>query len=374
MWNAVGEAVVRQRWPLQDAWTAWMNRARCAWLRSRAERARMRAPERSPLWRRAARHVLWSKRGVSKTGTIWLPVSVMLLSQAEPRLRGAWVACLLLFAASVCRTQALILANDLADRAEDRAAGKDRWIAGLPLPVGVAVSFLLLATGAGLLIPAPSSARVLGVYLAAAVLGLLYSLRPVRFKERGLAGLVAYSVSCATAYVLVPWSWLGGSRQGLVLLLCAVFLDRWVNLHFHQVIDHAADAGAACRTYAVRAGVGHARRTLRRAAVLASLSLVAVLLVLAVPLRLPVVAAAGLAAAVLAMVRSVAVRKTAPPLSLEHELPAHYLGLTFAVFRLLPVLLLARLALVAPALWVVAGAAALTALLEARLALRYRYR
>ncbi len=56
------------------------------------------------------------------------------------------------------------------------------------------------------------------------------------------------------------------------------------------------------------------------------------------------------------------------------EVPWHYPGLTFVLFRLLPPVLLARLALAEPTLWMPAVAAALTSLLESRLALNYQYR
>ena len=335
----------------------------------------MAAADPAPLWRRVVQQSVWGKRGVSKTGTLWLPIAAILSTQNGPQLSSAWLVCLLLFAASACRTQALILANDLADRIEDLAAGKDRWILRLSPAGGLAVVAALLALGVSIFLAA-HAAGALAAYAAAVVLGLLYSLRPVRFKERGLMGLVVYSGSCALAYAVVPWEWLGAGWAGGGVVLAAVFLDRWVNLHFHQVIDYDADSKGARETYVVRVGLDRARLTLQWAAGLASVALVAVLMVLAARLQtaaLPVMGI-GVASALAAGLHARAGRASGQGSSLVLEVPWHYLGLTFALFRLLPPVLLARLALAEPTLWIPAGAAALTSLLESRLVLKYRYR
>jgi hypothetical protein len=126
----------------------------------------------------------------------------------------------------------------------------------------------------------------------------------------------------------------------------------------------------------VRVGLDRARLTLQWAAGLASVALVAVLMVLAARLQtaaLPVMGI-GVASALAAGLHARAGRASGQGSSLVLEVPWHYLGLTFALFRLLPPVLLARLALAEPTLWVPAGAAALTSLLESRLALKYCYR
>ncbi len=335
----------------------------------------MAASDRAPLWRQVIQQSLWGKRGVSKTGTLWLPIAVMLSTQSATQLSSAWLVCLLLFAASACRTQALILANDLTDRTEDLAAGKERWIQRFSPTGGVGVVVALLAAGASIFLTA-HAAGALTAYAAAVILGLLYSLRPVRFKERGLMGLVVYSGSCALAYVIVPWEWLRGDWADGSAVLAAVFLDRWVNLHFHQVIDYDADSRGARETYVVRVGLDRARLTLQWAAALASVALVAVLIQLAASPQttaLPVVGI-GVASALAAGLHARAVRASGRGTSLVREVPWHYLGLTFVLFRLLPPVFLARLALAEPTLWMPAVAAALTSLLESRLALNYQYR
>lgn len=335
----------------------------------------MPAPESQPLWREIVRQTIWGKRGLSKTGTLWLPIACILSASVGPRRQDVWLDCVLLFAASVCRTQGLILANDLADRGEDTAAGKSRWVLRVPPPAAIAVVILLLASGAAMMFTAAAPLHASVAYLLAVALGLIYSLPPFRFKARSHAGLVVYAASCAAAYAILPWVWLAGTQPALAVLLPAVFLDRWVNLHFHQVIDYDGDTAANTRTYAVAAGLTRARHTLVWAARLASLALAAVLAFLATAMPLSAAPLPAIAAAVAlgAAVHAQAARRRPGASSLIREVPSHYLGLTFALFRVLPVLLLARLAWGDAMMWIPAALAAVTSLLESAASLRYRY-
>jgi 1,4-dihydroxy-2-naphthoate octaprenyltransferase len=329
--------------------------------------------KRPPLWKQIVQQSLLGRRGVGKTGTLWLPIAVVLSSQPEIASEDTWLGCMLLFVASAFRTQALILANDLTDQSEDRLTGKDRWIWRLSPVAGIAVVVFLLASGVAIFLVTHMLAA-LTAYAGAAVLGLLYSLRTARFKERGLAGLIVYSAACALAYVVVPWAWFDSTWLVGGLPLAAVFLDRWVNLHFHQIIDYESDLAGRNETYAVRSGLDRARHTLQWAAGLASVALLAVLIWLAVHrTSLQPVAGVGLAAAVAAGLHARAEARRGRGSLLIREVAWHYLGLTFALFRLLPPVLFARLALFDPMLWIPAGATAVTSLLEARLSLRYRY-
>jgi len=335
----------------------------------------MPARDSSPLWWDIVRQTVWGKRGLSKSGTLWLPIAFVLSTGVAPSHAAPWFACVLLFAASVCRTQGLILANDLADRSEDTAAGKSRWVLRTSAPAGIGVVVVLLAAGAATVWAAGAPIAASAAYIAAVALGLVYSLPPLRLKERGWAGLGAYAASCAAAYAVLPWAWLGGTPAALTVLVIAVSLDRWVNLHFHQVIDHESDAASGTRTYAVAAGLPRARLTLAWAARLASLALAAVLAFLGVVLPLTATPLLATAAAIElgAALHARAVRRRPSASSLVRELPSHYLGLTFALFRVLPVLLLARLAWADAMMWIPAALAALTSLLESAISLRYRY-
>ncbi len=227
------------------------------------------------------------------------------------------------------------------------------------------------------LLPAAGApAGAVGAYVLASLLGLAYSVPPLRMKCRGLAGLVCYSVCCATAYALMPAAWLRPPWQVLALTGALVLLDRWVNLNFHQVLDREADAAGGCATYAVRAEAGGARRTLRGFAVLASLAAAALLVFVGLRLRPwgTAVALVGAAAALAAWGYGALSRRLPDRSSpLIRELPPYYLGLTYAAFWVLPPLLLAGRAFVEPSVWVLAALAALSSLLTTARMAGYRH-
>ena len=330
-----------------------------------------------PLWRQIGEESVWGQRGLAKAGSIWLPVAVLISFASPDTVREAWLIGVVLFAASACRTLGMVSANDIADRYDDSAAGKARWIRRLPPTVGWVVSALLLCAGLSLLLVCGATWTAVAAYLLAVVLGLLYSLSPARLKCRGLLGLAAYGACCAVAYVVLPWAWIGSPWYLLALLGIAVFLDKWVNLHFHQILDYEADRGGGCFTYAVRRGPQAARRTLRPAAHLAFAAMLFLLIFLASALSLSGLAATS-AAAAMALAASVYAarrrRRGEDASALVRELPPHYLGMTYALFLALPPLLLLRLSLRAPSIWILVVMATASTLLSSWQFMRYQYK
>ncbi|MCX7590296.1 MAG: UbiA family prenyltransferase, partial [Kiritimatiellae bacterium] len=194
-----------------------------------------------PLWLRIFCESFWGTRSVAKIGGMSLPLAAMIsvMSELSPRI---CVGAFLLFAMAACFALSGILANDVADRDVDRATGKQRWIQSFPGAGGLAITVLVAALGVVPAIMAPVPWRVAGVYLLAVMLGFAYSLHPFRLKVRGLVGFLAFTSCIVLCYVGVPWTWFGGDWKPVVLTGAAVFFDRWINLHFHQIVDHAADA------------------------------------------------------------------------------------------------------------------------------------
>ena len=333
----------------------------------------MRSPDSTPLWQRFFHESIWGRRGLVKVGSLWLPLATILsLGPVQPPL---WVPCAALFAAAACRRIAGTLANDLADRADDQSAGKTRWGQTLSLSTGAVVCGAVLGAGVLALALAHATLASVAAYLAAVALVLGYSVRPVRFKERGVLGPLTFALSCVFLYVVTPWVWLRGGAVCLALMGAAMFLDKWVNLHFHQVVDYEADSRQGRGTYAVRAGIERARRTLAWAAGLASLAMAALLIWLAVEL-LPVWATLVAGALVLSsgVYARLARRNAHRATVLVRELPWHYLALTYTVFRILPPILFAQLALHEPMLWIVAAATGLVLVGDSWNFIRYRYR
>ncbi len=319
---------------------------------------------------------IWGKRGVVKTITLSLPLAVMLSIDRPGGRRATWLACLELFVAVACWCLACILANDLTDRQADRSAGKQRWISRLPAGAGVLAVTLAIGLGVLSLRLGGGGRLALSFYLAATALGVLYSVRPVRLKARGFFGPLAYSSAAMLAFVAVPWAWLEAGWPALAVVAPAVLLDKWVNLHFHQVIDCEADRGSGMWTYAALAGPDRARRSLKWAAALASVSTLGVLafVTLSVATWRPAIGGTGVVAALAVAAYAGRVRRRPDGASaLLRELPPTYLGLTYAVFRILPLVLLARLAVEESTMWSVFGVVALLLAVESWHVFRYRY-
>jgi 4-hydroxybenzoate polyprenyltransferase len=327
------------------------------------------------LWAHALGDSLLGNRGLVKAGMMLLPWAAMLARGSGFLRPGTVPAFFHMLLAVFAWIMTCILANDLADKQDDLAAGKRRWINRLPAPARVVVTAALVGLGPGVLILSKAPVRALWTYLGAAALGLAYSLKPFRLKRRGAWGVLGYSAACALAYAFIPWAWLGAGWKILAVMAGAVFLDKWVNLHFHQVIDLAADRVRGVETHAVLAGAARARRSLQFWAWLATLWF-AFALVEATAFE-----PKGWRAAGLAIIAGVSImgglagarllRKFRPGSSLIRELPPAYLASALAVFRLLPLILILRFCLEAPALWPVAGTAGLLVGLESLMLVRY---
>jgi len=336
----------------------------------------MAAAEFQPVWKQAIGESLWGKRGLIKTANLWFPLALMVSRNASGGLRLTAPVSLQIFAVVGLWSLASILANDLADWRDDRAGGKERWILHLQGRIRELVVAMLIGLGGLLIMAFGASSGSLLAYGGAVALGLLYSVRPVRFKERGLLGPLAYSLSGTLGFVLLPWVWLESDWPVLAVLAPAVMLDKWVNLHFHQVIDYEADRKSGTRTYAVLAGPERARRSLKWAACLASLSMLVALafLTVAVPgwrlITLAAVAAIVLAASGYIWMSR---RHLARASALVRELPWFYLALTYALFRIVPLILFAHLAMLEPTMWVVFGLVGVLLFIESTYAARYHY-
>ena len=323
----------------------------------------MSTPGDGPLWKHILREAVLGNRGLVKAGMLLLPWTVVVIGGDGYRESEILSTFFLIFLTVASWLMTCILANDISDSRDDRAAGKQRWINRLPRTARILITAFFLGLGPGILLLSKAPAGTWPAYCGAVVLGLSYSLKPLRLKGAGIRGILAYSMSCAVAYVFIPWTWLSSRWELLLVLAPAVFLDKWVSIHFHQVMDFEADHAQNIKTYAVLVGAERARRNLRRLARLASLWLVIVLVVAAFlqPLRWGAAALAITGAVVLlgGLWIRMTYKSPAKTPSLVRELPWYYSASAYAVFRILPLILIFRLSLEAPSLWAVEGTAAI---------------
>jgi 4-hydroxybenzoate polyprenyltransferase len=335
-------------------------------------------PGRPSLWSHFARESLFGNRGLTKAVMALLAWAVIrTFRDGEPGPAGNTAGFFLILFVVVCWIFVCILANDLADRAEDLAAGKRRWIARLPLPAAGFVVLALFSAGLAAVLAsgAPVGAGI--AYSAASTLGLLYSVRPFRFKRRGAWGILFYSLAGAAAYAVVPWAWMGASVGMLAALAPAVFLDKWVNVHFHQIIDHESDLRLGTRTYAVRAGAERARRALTLASGIAAVWFAGVIVYISTalpsPWKLVIPSTAVLVVLGSAYYAGTPKRMRQEGTPLVQKLSFYYLGTSYALFRAIPLILMVRLAFRHPALTAPAAAAILLVGIESLFVYSYRY-
>jgi hypothetical protein len=322
---------------------------------------------------RVFRELLFGSRGILKMSHLWIALSALFVD-ANATLDQS-VALIL---AVLCRIQFSILANDLSDKETDLAAGKSRWIHNLPPAAGWLIAAALLASGLSAVLLWGGSIGTTLIYAASAFCAFAYSQRPFRFKERGKLGLLVYALSSVLIYVAVPCTWFGASPRLLLFMTAAVGSDKWIQIHFHQVVDYSADLKTGASTYAVQAGLDRARTSLKTASLIASVCLFAAVAYLAAftesVVTAGVVAVILTAGLVLSKAYTGRMKSRAVPASaLVRELPWFYLGLSYFVFYVLPIILFIGCALNEPRVWILAAVASFFAASVSLQSHRYQY-
>lgn len=211
--------------------------------------------------------MLGQLRAVSRAGEWWeyklVPIAGVFYATAlylGIPISSLWPAALALLGALVPGAIYVSAVNDLADREEDEAAGKANRMAGRPLWQIVPMVALPVAAGLAFAFHWRSDPPLLLAYLAAWIAFSLYSLRPIRLKARGLAGVIAdasgaHLFPSLVAALLVfhqtgaqpDWPWIAavaawGAGYGVRGIL------------WHQLHDLANDRAAGVRTFAQRHG------------------------------------------------------------------------------------------------------------------------
>jgi chlorophyll synthase len=207
--------------------------------------------------------VRWSDWGASKipplfaVGYTWLLQEPSLAQRANVRFT-VWIAFTVLLMAFGYGV------NDLADRSVDKVAGKPRPIASWSSVR--AVTWLVAFPLIGLLMLYPFR-RDPGVALFAGVscfAAAAYSLPPLRFKERGVAGLVVPAFAQRSLPLLVGMALLrqlANPTAWLAVLVFTLVGLRWILLH--QTIDLANDERAGVRTFVRDHGLERTRSMLK---------------------------------------------------------------------------------------------------------------
>ena len=159
--------------------------------------------------------------------------------------------------------------NDLADIKTDALAGAPNQMAALSTQTRTAVLGGTVVCGLLPWIWLPHTTAALSLLGIEVLLLLIYSLKPIRLKDRAAAGVLADSLYAYVVPVLLSiavFTQVGGiSGPGWAITLTVGMWALLMGLRgilWHQVGDIAHDQRAGLSTLATRIGVTHARRIL----------------------------------------------------------------------------------------------------------------
>lgn len=194
--------------------------------------------------------VRWSDWGTSKVpplfavGYTWLLQDSSLAQRANVRF-AVWIAYFIVLAAFGYGV------NDLSDRSVDKVAGKPHPLASWSSARAVTWLAALFVAGALMLYPFRRDPEVVLFACMNGFAAVAYSLPPLRFKERGVAGLIIPACAQRSLPLLVGMALLGqlaNPSAWLAVLIFTLVGLRWILLH--QSIDLASDEQAGVRTFA----------------------------------------------------------------------------------------------------------------------------
>lgn len=177
-----------------------------------------------------------------------------------------WPQLLLtLIALAACAAYVSVI-NDLTDFDDDRASGKANRLAGKSRGFVAAVLACCILPGAGIAIHWRGEPLLLSLYLASWVAFTLYSLPPIRLKNRGVLGLLADASGAHLFPGLLAVAVVYSRRVGPVDTVWLVSVAVWSlscgarGILWHQIGDLRNDEKTGLRTFALLHKVAWLRR------------------------------------------------------------------------------------------------------------------
>ena len=151
------------------------------------------------------------------------------------------------------------LANDLSDVRDDEIAGKSNAFHTSSVKVGVAAFIIATAVHFASAMLISFSWEFLLFSLVGYLFGISYSFKPLRFKERGVLGLIVASFFQRNLQILViPFIFaVDPVVCAFINIACFIYGIRYILIH--QYIDYENDLKSGTRTF-----VGSAKRVTKR--------------------------------------------------------------------------------------------------------------
>lgn len=146
--------------------------------------------------------------------------------------------------------------NDIADQKYDILAGKNNRAVGLSIAQQAGVLIFAAFGGIGASLYLSTSILAQSLFVANLILATCYSIRPLRLKERGLAGIAVAAICqwCIPSAVIFAEQFESQTSLSIwpLMILGLALGVRWMAIHQYQ--DIAADKCAGVTTFATQGG------------------------------------------------------------------------------------------------------------------------
>ncbi len=145
------------------------------------------------------------------------------------------------------------LINDYFDISYDIAAGKKRAIQGLSKAgfIGIILSVIFISALQLLYL---NEILYITIYIISYLLATLYSAPPIRFKTRGLSGIIVNGLIEKALPVLAVFSYFNHIKIDMLIFVIASFSIEIVEIITHQLLDYEFDLSTGVHTYVIDVG------------------------------------------------------------------------------------------------------------------------
>jgi len=177
-----------------------------------------------------------------------------------------WKILGLIAALSLCIVSGYLV-NDYSDMTTDKIAGQTREIHLMPkVQVIGLILLIILSSHVVTFLTFLSIGQPLYtlIYVMGYPLGIFYSVPPLRFKERGLLGIMINALIEKALPVLLIISFFQHFYLDALFLLVLVFVWGIELIIIHQYVDYEGDSKAQQKSYVVEIGLEKTKRLLDR--------------------------------------------------------------------------------------------------------------
>lgn len=152
------------------------------------------------------------------------------------------------------------ICNDFSDRDIDMKQGKTKYLTSLPSVYVRLILSLLIVLAIGVLSILNSSFEIIALGIFQIIFAYLYSMKPIRLKERGILGIFSAAIIQRIPPLIIL------SILTSLNIFVVVYVSAWLSILGglfiieHQIEDHKVDYLSGVKTFVVSIGIKKALR------------------------------------------------------------------------------------------------------------------